>query len=59
MIVLTPALTVSVRHVEPPVWRQARSLVSRMPHELATEMMHLCRKVSARAYEVGVVNRGA
>lgn len=34
------------------------SLVSRMPHKLAMEMMLLCSKVSAqRAYEVGFVNR--
>ena len=34
------------------------SLVSRMPHKLAMEMMLLCSKVSAqRAYDVGFVNR--
>ena len=34
------------------------SLVSRMPHKLAMEMMLLCSKVPARrAYEVGFVNR--
>jgi enoyl-CoA hydratase len=34
------------------------SLVSRMPHKLAMEMMLLCSKVGAqRAYEVGFVNR--
>jgi enoyl-CoA hydratase len=34
------------------------SLVSRMPHKLAMEMMLLCSKISAqRAYEVGFVNR--
>src|SRR6185437_10539620 len=34
------------------------SLVTRMPHKLAMEMMLLCSKVSAqRAYEVGFVNR--
>ena len=34
------------------------SLVSRMPHKLAMEMMLCCSKVSAqRAYEVGFVNR--
>jgi len=34
------------------------TLVSRMPHKLAMEMMLLCSKVSARrAYEVGFVNR--
>jgi enoyl-CoA hydratase/carnithine racemase len=34
------------------------SLVSRMPHKLAMEMMLLCSKVSAqRAYEVGFVNK--
>jgi enoyl-CoA hydratase/carnithine racemase len=34
------------------------SLVSRMPHKLAMEMMLLCSKVSAqRAYEIGFVNR--
>jgi enoyl-CoA hydratase/carnithine racemase len=34
------------------------SLVSRMPHKLAMEMMLVCSKVSAqRAYEVGFVNR--
>ncbi len=34
------------------------TLVSRMPHKLAMEMMLLCSKVSAqRAYEVGCVNR--
>ena len=34
------------------------SLVSRMPHKLAMEMMLLCTQVSAqRAYEVGFVNR--
>jgi enoyl-CoA hydratase/carnithine racemase len=34
------------------------SLVSRMPHKLAMEMMLLCSKIPAqRAYEVGFVNR--
>jgi len=34
------------------------SLVTRMPHKLAMEMMLLCSKVSAqRAYEVGFVNK--
>ena len=34
------------------------SLVSRMPHKLAMEMMLLCSKVSAqRAYDVGFVNK--
>jgi enoyl-CoA hydratase/carnithine racemase len=34
------------------------SLVSRIPHKLAMEMMLLCSKVSAqRAYDVGFVNR--
>ena len=34
------------------------SLVTRMPHKLAMEMMLLCSKVSAqRAYDVGFVNR--
>jgi enoyl-CoA hydratase/carnithine racemase len=34
------------------------SLVTRMPHKLAMEMMLLCSKVSAqRAFEVGFVNR--
>jgi enoyl-CoA hydratase len=34
------------------------SLVTRMPHKLAMEMMLLCTQVSAqRAYEVGFVNR--
>jgi enoyl-CoA hydratase len=34
------------------------SLVTRMPHKLAMEMMLLCSKVSSqRAYEVGFVNR--
>src|ERR1700733_9933291 len=34
------------------------SLVTRMPHKLAMEMMLLCSKISAqRAYEVGFVNR--
>jgi len=34
------------------------TLVSRMPHKLAMEMMLLCSKISARrAYEVGFVNR--
>jgi enoyl-CoA hydratase len=36
------------------------SLVTRMPHKLAMEMMLLCSKVSAqRAYDVGFVNRVA
>jgi enoyl-CoA hydratase len=34
------------------------SLVTRMPHKLAMEMMLLCSKIPARrAYEVGFVNR--
>jgi len=36
------------------------SLVSRMPHKLAMELMLLCSKISAqRAYDVGFVNRVA